>query len=135
MVVARWDRNAAAVQALQPILKSEGVYSDTAGLAVSLTPETFNDPWPDPPQLSLVTTMTPVRDHEDGTRTISLEVNTTMHALTATQKATMRASRSASPSAADAKVFRQTSTVRLNGQVIQEQVVIPPGEDAGDPPT
>jgi hypothetical protein len=109
----------------RPILQAEGTYSDSSGRSVSLTPETFNEPWPDPPRLSLVPTMKAVEDHRDGTRTLTLEANGTTHALPATQTASVTVTQWVSPGAVDAKPLKQISTVRLNGEVVSEQVVIP----------
>ena len=113
----------------RPVLEAEGTYRDSAGLSVNLSPATLNDPWPDPPQLSLVPTIKGVIDEPDGTRTLSLQVNGSTHALTTTQSASVTRTRWVSPGAADAKAIRQQTTVRLNGEVISDTVHVPGGED------
>jgi hypothetical protein len=114
----------------RPVLEAQGVYADSAGRSVNLSPESFNDPWPDPPQLSLVPLVAGVVDHDDGRRTVTLQINGQMHALTPTQTAQVRKTVWLSPAAADAKAYRQTSTMSVNGEVISETIEIPSEAEA-----
>jgi hypothetical protein len=109
----------------RPVFQAEGRYTDSAGLVVNLSRETFNDPWPDPPGLSLVPEMTAAVDNPDGTRTFTLQVNGTMENLTDTQTAQITNTVWLSPGAADIEEGGKRFTTKLNGEVVEDRVMVP----------
>ena len=109
----------------RPIFEGHGTYTDSSGKAVDLSPATFNDPWPDAPGLSLVPLMKAVVDNPDGTRTITLEVNGAATTLPETQTVSLRSSKWISPSGKDGKVIDRETTVRLNGEVVEDALELP----------
>lgn len=117
----------------RPVFEGHGEYTDSAAPKVDLSPATFNDPWPDPPGLSLVPVMKAVVDNPDGTRTVTLEVNGKLEAMLDTQTARLTSSLWLSPSGKDGKMIDRNVTVRLNGEVVQDAFTVPP--DTGSPGT
>lgn len=117
--------------AWRPVFQGTGTYTDSAGLTVDLSRATFNDPWPDAPGLSLVPSMTAVVDNADGTRTFTLQVNGTFGGLTDTQTAQVTNSLWITPGGADVKKGERRMTTRLNGEVIEDRVVVPGEPEAG----
>lgn len=113
----------------RPMFQGRGVYTDSGGRTVNLSPVTFNEPWPDPPGLSLVPLMKSIVDNPDGTRTITLEVNGTTTAMPKTQTASLTASSWLSPSGDDGKVIDHETTVRLNGEVVEDAVILSESSD------
>jgi hypothetical protein len=118
----------------RPIFEGHGVYTDSGGRAVNLSPATFDEPWPDPPGLSLVPLMKAVVDHPDGTRTITLEVNGTTTAMPKTQTASLTSSSWLSPIGNDGAIIDRETTVRLNGEVVEDALTLPesPPQDKPD---
>jgi hypothetical protein len=70
--------------------------------------------------------MKSVVDNPDGTRTMTLEVNGTLDAMPDTQTARLTSSMWVSPSGKDGNVINREVTVRLNGEVVEDAVEIPP---------
>jgi hypothetical protein len=110
----------------RPIFEARGSYTDTAADAKPVTPEHFNDDWPDPPGLSMVPMVKAIIDRPDGTRDVTLEVNGATHAMTATQAASISETRWLSPSGRDGKILRSEITQRLNGEIVEVKVEVPP---------
>lgn len=73
--------------------EGHGEYTDSTGRIVNLGPDTFTDPWPDAPGLTLIPSMKAVVDNPDGTRTITLEVSGTTTAMADSQTARVTESR------------------------------------------
>ncbi|MGQ0434507.1 MAG: hypothetical protein ACT452_19135 [Microthrixaceae bacterium] len=117
----------------RPAFEGHGEYTDSSGRKVDLSPETFNDPWPDAPGLSLVPMMNAVVDNPDGTRTITLEVNGTTTSMPDTQTARVTESRWISPGGADSQVISREITTRLNGEIVEDSTTISEESPADDP--
>ncbi len=111
--------------AWRPVFQGTGTYTDSAGLTVDLSQATFNEAWPDPPGLSLVPSMTAVVDNADGTRTFTLQVDGTFGGLTETQTAQVTDSLWITPGGADVKKGESQTTTRLNGEVVEDRLVVP----------
>jgi hypothetical protein len=75
--------------------------------------------------------MTEVVDNPDGTRTFSLEVNGTLTALPDTQTARVTRASWMSPTGTDGQVFSRSTTVRLNGEVVQDDYTISGEQPSG----
>lgn len=122
----------------RPVFEGHGEYTDTSDRTVDLSPENFNDPWPDAPGLSLVPSMKAVVDNPDGTRTITLEVDGTTTAMPATQTARVTLGRWISATGAEGQIIKHEIAVRLNGEVVEDSTTVPeePPEppDSPDPP-
>jgi hypothetical protein len=116
----------------RPIFEGHGGYTDSSGKTVDLSPATFNEPWPDAPGLSLVPWMKAVVDNPDGTRTMTLEVNGTTTAMPETQTVSLRSSKWISPSGKDGKLIDRETTVRLNGEVVEDAFEVPPEPSPDD---
>lgn len=110
----------------RPIFQATGVYTDTAAESKPVSPEHYNDDWPDPPGLSLVPLMEAVIDREDGTRDVTLRVNGKANALTETQTATITETQWISPSGRDGRILKSEVTQRLNGEIVDVSVEVPP---------
>lgn len=117
----------------RPVFEGHGEYGDSACRTIDLNPETLNDPWPDPPGLSLVPLMRGIVDNEDGTRTMTLEVNGTTTAMPTSQTARLTRSTWISPSGDDGQVMSQEATLRLNGMVVESAVTFPQEPPSSQP--
>lgn len=118
----------------RPAFEGHGEYTDSSGREVDLSPETFNDPWPDAPGLSLVPVMNAVVDNPDGTRTITLEVNGTTTAMPDTQTVRLTSSRWILPGGVDGQIIRNEVTTRLNGEIVEDSTTIPEEPPEPDDP-
>lgn len=109
----------------RPAFEGHGEYTDSSGPIVDLSPEAFNNAWPDAPGLTLIPSMTAVVDNPDGTRTVTLQVDGTTTAMPASQRAWVTESRWISPGGSDSEVIHHDVTVRLNGEVVEDAVIVP----------
>jgi hypothetical protein len=109
----------------RPIFEGHGEYTDSSGRVINLSPATFNDPWPDAPGPNLVPLMKAVVDNPDGTRTVTFQVDGTTAAMPETQTARVTESRWISPSGTDGNIIDRKTTVRLNGEIVEDAVIIP----------
>ncbi len=113
----------------RPAFECHGEYTDNSGRIVDLSRDTFNEPWPDAPGLMLIPSMKAVIDKSDGTRTITLQVDGTTTAMPDSQTARVTESRWISPSGSESEVLDRDVTIRLNGEVVEDAVIVP-----GEPP-
>lgn len=113
----------------RPAFEGHGEYTDNSGRIVDLSPDAFNEPWPDAPGLTLISSMKAVIDNPDGTRTITLQVDGTTTAMPHSQTARVTETRWISPGGSDSQVLDPDVTVRLNGEAVEDAVIVP-----GEPP-
>lgn len=109
----------------RPAFEGHGEYTDSGGRIVDLRPDTFNNPWPDAPGLTLIPLMKGVVDNPDGTRTVMLQVDGTTTAMPDSQMAWVTESRWIAPGGSDSEIMDREVSVRLNGQVVQDAVILP----------
>jgi hypothetical protein len=99
----------------RPAFEGYGEYTDSSGRIVDLGPDTFTDPWPDAPGLTLIPSMKAVIDNPDGTRTVTLEVNGTTTAMPDSQTARVTESRWICPGGSDTHVVVRAVSCGGNG--------------------
>ncbi len=69
--------------------------------------------------------MKAVVDNPDGTRTLTLQVDGTTTAMPDSQRAWVTESRWISPGGSDSEVIDRDVTIRLNGEVVEDAVILP----------